>query len=180
MADYDCDEETWEEIWDFIAIQTIQGWSAHGGFPLPAATTSGLEATVFVDTSLNPDVGRRRVQVRRYLTFADSTTRIASISIDYQGGNIGNSNVSPAASSSPRIRLTDASNIASAGNPNLILPDGTTNGNFDVQPEMLSTYYILCQVQFAQRNTNTSPSPSGAGFVTRITVRGTGKNPFVA
>jgi len=112
--------------------------------------------------------------------FADSTTRIQQMKIEYQDGAVGNSNVSPAAFIFPRVRLNESANIETAGNINLNLPDGITTGNFPGAATILNTYYALAGCQFAQRVSDSGQPVTGDGYVMKITISGIGKNPFVA
>jgi len=176
---FDCGDG-WTQIWDFIADQSLQGWETKGSIPAPTPTALGLHAAVYVDTGASPDSGVRRVQIGKTTAFADSTTRIQQMKIDYQDGAVGNSNVSPAAFIFPRVRLNESANIETAGNINLNLPDGITTGNFPGAATILNTYYALAGCQFAQRVSDSGQPVTGDGYVMKITISGIGKNPFVA
>jgi len=171
--EFNCDYD-WEHIFDFAAEESLLGWYTNPGTNLPTVEASGLRASLSV-VSGN---ARRGFFMRKQLTYADSTTRILTMRADVEEVNEGDTNVSPARVNATRT-ITSADVIIDnpASQPLTPMPSGAWSLDFNPSQAYSNTNIIRWFMQVAQKNF--SSTVTGNGLLTKITIRGNGKNPFV-
>lgn len=171
--------EIWEYTFDWKDAVSLLGWTQYGTYPLPSATASGLQDSVFTDTAPNPDITRRGVNLVHTLPYANETTLIQSLEL-FTAGYVAPTNATTA------IRFLELKTHQANGTP---IQTVTTTFNADNTPRLVGGFShvgfatdeaITIQAWVGQRSSNTGQPVNGQLYVEKVVIRGQGKNPFVA
>lgn len=174
-AAFTCGDE-WLQEFDFTTGDTL-GWEkrATSDPNFSAVNGSGLIPVVTVN-GVNSE---RLAYLKRAMPYANSTTRIDEIKYEWVGMVPGNNT----ASNLPAVRMSTMNAAQTfiegdgAGVKITALPSGDRTVVLSGTYAYLSTDFIRLYFSWGARTA--SPAVNSVGYISKITVRGTGKNPFI-
>lgn len=179
-AGYSCGYE-WEFVLDFETNQSKLIFTDRSPYT-SQIVAEGLKALATTQTTPNPDLSSRRVDGFIPLTYEDSTTRIKSAIFDYVQGAAGNGNGAPP---DPLVtmRLWTSANVQigaeTSGNIGISFPDGIKAVDLPGVTAISAGDKLYMAIVFTTRSSNTAQPVTGSGTLSKLTIRGDGKNPFI-
>lgn len=170
--------EGWTHTFDFKTTQSLDGWARYNtSRPTLTIDADGMTASgVYTDTN-----GAQFWLINGFkaLTYADATTRLTSVGVSWLGATAGNGDVS----GHPTIQLfvTPAVGAVKWGQAAPAGGQARPDGSFTYDGNPATTFNTTDQLKiyFVGSQRNAGGALTGRGSIEKITISGTGKNPFI-